>query len=106
MLGTFHRQKTADKTFLPADLERTLSAHMTVVSRALSTEHNKSAVFHQNHHYYILSAIILQKGPTLPKSEILLEFLGTIKNRNRRKAILNWAAKGLFLLRGGGGYTH
>ena len=25
---------------------------------------------------------------------------------NRRKAIFNWAAKGLFFLRGGGGYTH
>ena len=28
------------------------------------------------------------------------------KNKNRRKAIFNWAAKGLFFLRGGGGYTH
>ena len=27
-------------------------------------------------------------------------------NKNRRKAIFNWAAKGLFVLRGGGGYTH
>ena len=27
-------------------------------------------------------------------------------NKNRRKAIFNWAAKGLFFLRGGGGYTH
>ena len=26
-------------------------------------------------------------------------------NKNRRKAIFNWAAKGLFFLRGGGGYT-
>ena len=79
MLGTFHRQKTADKTFLPADQEKTLSAHITAVSRALSTEHNKSAVFYQNHQYYKLSAITLQKGPTLSKIEILLEFLGTIK---------------------------
>ena len=29
----------------------------------------------------------------------------TRKNKNRRKAIFNWAAKGLFLLKGGGGYT-
>ena len=29
-----------------------------------------------------------------------------IINKNRRKAIFNWAAKGLFFLRGGGGYTH
>ena len=29
-----------------------------------------------------------------------------ISNKNRRKAIFNWAAKGLFFLRGGGGYTH
>ena len=28
------------------------------------------------------------------------------RNKNRRKAIFNWAAKGLFFLRGGGGYTH
>ena len=40
MLGTFHRQKTADKTFLPADQERTPSAHMTAVYRALSPEQN------------------------------------------------------------------
>ena len=29
-----------------------------------------------------------------------------IQNKNRRKAIFNWAAKGLFFLKGGGGYTH
>ena len=28
------------------------------------------------------------------------------EDKNRRKAIFNWAAKGLFFLRGGGGYTH
>ena len=28
------------------------------------------------------------------------------KDKNRRKAIFNWAAKGLFFLKGGGGYTH
>ena len=28
------------------------------------------------------------------------------ENKNRLKAIFNWAAKGLFFLRGGGGYTH
>ena len=28
------------------------------------------------------------------------------KNKNRRKAIFNWAAMGLFFLKGGGGYTH
>ena len=27
-------------------------------------------------------------------------------NKNRRKAIFSWAAKGLFFLRGGSGYTH
>ena len=32
-------------------------------------------------------------------------FTSTTKNKNRRKAIFNWAAKGLFFLRGGGGYT-
>ena len=29
-----------------------------------------------------------------------------MNNKNRLKAIFNWAAKGLFFLRGGGGYTH
>ena len=29
-----------------------------------------------------------------------------IRNKNRRKAIFNWAAKGLFFLKGGGDYTH
>ena len=28
------------------------------------------------------------------------------KNKNRLKAIFNWAAKGLFFLRGRGSYTH
>ena len=28
------------------------------------------------------------------------------ENKNRRKAIFNWAAKWPFFLRGGGGYTH
>ena len=46
----------------------------------MSTEHNRSAVFHQNHLHYNLSAITLQKGPTLSKNEILLEFLGTIES--------------------------
>ena len=45
----------------------------------MSTEHNKSAVFHQNHLYYNLSAIILQKGPKLSKKRNFLEFLGTIE---------------------------
>ena len=31
---------------------------------------------------------------------------GRSNNKNRRKAIFNWAAKGLFFLRGGDGYTH
>ena len=30
----------------------------------------------------------------------------TILNKNHQKAIFNWAAKGLFFLRGGGTYTH
>ena len=29
-----------------------------------------------------------------------------MQHKNRRKAIFNWAAKGLFFLRGGCGYTH
>ena len=32
--------------------------------------------------------------------------LESFQNKNRRKAIFNWAAKGLFFLKGGGGYTH
>ena len=31
---------------------------------------------------------------------------GTEVNKNRRKAIFHWAAKGLCFLKGGGGYTH
>ena len=50
------------------------------LEHSVSTEHNKSAVFHQNHLYYNLSAIILQKGPTLSKKRNLLEFLGTIES--------------------------
>ena len=30
----------------------------------------------------------------------------SFSNKNRRKAIFNWAAKGLFFLKGGDGYTH
>ena len=58
--------KNPDKTFLPNEQERTQSAH--ILQQCLEhcpTEHNKWAVFHQNHLHYKLSAIILQKGPTL-----------------------------------------
>ena len=37
----------------------------------------------------------------------VLNFASQIRsNKNRRKAIFNWAAKGLVFLRGGDGYTH
>ena len=35
-----------------------------------------------------------------------VEYRHITPNKNRRKAIFNWAAKGLFFLKGGGGYTH
>ena len=35
-----------------------------------------------------------------------VEYRHIIPNKNRQKAIFNWAAKGLFFLKGGGGYTH
>ena len=42
-----------------------------------------------------------------PKSiRSILNRLNLKTNKNRRKAIFNWAAKGLFFLKGGGGYTH
>ena len=37
---------------------------------------------------------------------VIFVFYLIIGNKNRRKAICNWAAKGLFFLKGGGGYTH
>ena len=62
---------------------------MRAVSRALSTERNKSAVFHQNHLYYNLSAIILQKESTLKKKKFFRifgnyrEFLGNIRQSQK-----------------------
>ena len=42
-----------------------------------------------------------------PKSKLTTRSIAnTCKDKNRRKAIFNWAAKGLFFLKGGGGYTH
>ena len=84
--STFWQQftgKNVEKTFLffciPTNQERAQSTHMhaTTVSRVLSTEHNKSAVFHRNHLHYNLSAVIHQKGPSLSKKKyIFLSFLG------------------------------
>ena len=41
----------------------------------------------------------------LPKGK-LTGLLTLDRNKDRRKAIFNWAAKGLFFLRGSGDYTH
>ena len=49
-------------------------------------------------------SFIEQRFPEYSKCRALNRF--NIKNKNRRKAIFNWAAKGLFFLKGGGGYTH
>ena len=47
------------------------------------------------------------KGNRKPKSFVPYSVKRLFKiNKNRRKAIFNWAAKGLFVLRGGGGYIH
>ena len=43
-----------------------MHSHGTIVSRVLSTEHNKSAVF-QSHLHFNLSALIHPKGPSLSK---------------------------------------
>ena len=40
------------------------------------------------------------------KLGVAFSYLERKNNKNRRKAIFNWAAKGLFFLKGGGGYTH
>ena len=41
------------------------------------------------------------------KLSVILLLIGlSEQNKNRRKAIFNWAAKELFFLKGGGGYTH
>ena len=45
-------------------------------------------------------------APVRSTKKLLRRRREKIRNKNRRKAIFNWAAKGLFLLRGGGGYTH
>ena len=78
MLGTFHKQNRWQNV-LPTHQEWTLSAHMTAVSRALSTEHNKSAVFYQNHLHYNLSAIILQKGLTLSEKRNFIRIFGNYR---------------------------
>ena len=44
-------------------------------------------------------------GPKHPKTGRVDNFRNR-RNKNRRKAIFNWAAKGLFFLKEGGGYTH
>ena len=66
--------------FLPT--KRGLSPlNATAVSKTLSTEHNKSAVFHQSRLHYNLSAVIHQKGPSpYKKAEIVLQFLGILES--------------------------
>ena len=54
-------------------------SHGTVVSRVLSTEHNKSAVF-QSHLHFNLSALIHPTGPSLSKkNKNFLSFLGNFR---------------------------
>ena len=47
--------------------EGSVRSNATAVSKAPSTEHNKSAAFHQSRLHYNLSAVIHQKGPPLSK---------------------------------------
>ena len=55
----------------------------------------------------MLLHIVLAKFLVVPNQKLGIEYPWYfLKNKNRRKAIFNWAAKGLFFLRGGGGYTH
>ena len=85
--------KNPDKTFLPNDQEKTMFAH--ILQQCLEhcpTEHNKWAVFHQNHLHYKLSAMILQKGPTLSKKRQFFRIFGNfselLENLDISKIIL------------------
>ena len=70
ILAAFHRQKSRQNVFSYRPREGLVRSHAIAVSRALSTEQNKSAVFHQRHLHYNLSAVIRQKGPRLsPKKK-------------------------------------
>ena len=78
------KKKTLTKCFLLYSYrprEGTARLHATAVSKALSTEHNKTAVFHQSCVQYNLSAVIHQKGPSpYKKAEIVLQFLGILES--------------------------
>ena len=45
MLRTYHRQKRRENVFAYRSRENSVHSHTTAVSRALFTEHNKSARF-------------------------------------------------------------
>ena len=79
--------KTLTKCFLLYSYrprEGTARLHTTAVSKALSTEHNKTAVFHQSRLQYNLSAVIHQKGPSpYKKAEIVLQFLENFRHSKR-----------------------
>ena len=83
ILATPHG-KNVDKTFLlysNRPREGSVRLHATAVSRVLSTDHNKSAVFQQSRPHYNLSVVIHHKGPSLSKkAEILKEFLGILES--------------------------
>ena len=82
---TFWQHRTA-KTLIKRFLlysnrprEGSVRLHAIAVSRVLSTEHDKSAVFQPSRPHYNLSVVIHQKGPSLSqKTELLKEFLGIL----------------------------
>ena len=81
---TIFMAKTLTKSFLLYSYqprEGLVRLNATAMSRALSTEHNKSAVSHQSCLHYNLSVVIHQKGPSLSKKIIIFfwEFLGILE---------------------------
>ena len=70
-------------------------------------QHCELLFFYENRHASLVPTLLktinhFPHFPSLPG----LNNTKTCNNKNRRKAIFNWAAKGLLFLRGGGGYTH
>ena len=79
ILSIFHGKMLTKRFLLYSYWPRKGSVRLnaTAVSKAPSTEHNKSAAFHQSRLHYNLSAVIHQKGPSLSKkAEPFWEFFG------------------------------
>ena len=88
MLRTYHREKRWENVFAYRPRENSVNSHTTAVSRALFTEHNKSAqffirsicttIYPLSYFFSLGPRYFFSLGPRYQKNEMFLEFFETL----------------------------